>query len=398
MRNIFFAILLAVCSVAYAQQEPLYTAKELEQKLENPDITGQWEYHYTAYNTKATDLLATNNLTFYFRKVGVVPNIENMIVELTADGKMKIGSLELLFSYLFSDGKMHISDSEGEVTVTMDYKLEDEIFLTLSSDTPDLFHSFLIKGADKKQAMPMTRDLGIAYYKWGNALFFAALQDENKDMYEASLAKYERSTELYRDDARAYIGWARALFNLGKLNDDKICFDAALAKIEEATQLDDSDAQAYSEWGGMLVYLADSSQNYKLYDVAIEKYEKATQMDEDYMEAYSSWGCILFMRARQLGSLNEDKTLIVEKLNKAYELSVETDNKIYLTAISAFLTNLYALLGEKDEAFEWLEKALESDKRIKGYLETDSDFDNLRQDPRFEQLLNKYSPKQEGEK
>lgn len=388
MRNIFFTILLVVCGVSYAQ-------KEVGQKSKNPDVTGQWEYHYTVYNTKATDLLAANNLTFYFRKVGVVEEEENMIVELTADGKMKIGSLELLFSYLFSDGKMHISDSEGEVTVTMDYKLEDEIFLILSSDASDLFHSFLIKGADKKQATPITRDLGIAYYKWGNALFFAALQEENKDMYEVSLAKYERSTELYKDDARAYIGWARALFNLGKLNHDKMRFDAALAKMEEATQLDDSDAQAYFEWGGMLVYLADSCQNYKLYDTAIEKYEKATQLDEDYMEAYSSWGCILFIRAKQLGSLNEDKTLIVEKLNKAYELSVETDNKIYLTAISVVLTNLYALLDEKDEAFEWLEKALQSEKRIRGYLETDPDFDNLRQDPRFEELLNKYLPKQE---
>ena len=49
---------------------------------------------------------------------------------------------------------------------------------------------------------------------------------------------------------------------------------------------------------------------------------------------------------------------------------------------------IYAGLGEKDKAFEWLEKAYE-DRSISGAAEIKVDpiFDPLRSDPRFQDLL-----------
>jgi len=49
---------------------------------------------------------------------------------------------------------------------------------------------------------------------------------------------------------------------------------------------------------------------------------------------------------------------------------------------------LAALAGNTDEAIDWLHKALElNHEEIYGYLREDSDLDNIRDDPRFQELL-----------
>ena len=51
------------------------------------------------------------------------------------------------------------------------------------------------------------------------------------------------------------------------------------------------------------------------------------------------------------------------------------------------LAGMYASAGERDMAFEWLEKAYELPVVVP--FVTDARFDSLRDDPRFEQLLRK---------
>jgi len=46
---------------------------------------------------------------------------------------------------------------------------------------------------------------------------------------------------------------------------------------------------------------------------------------------------------------------------------------------------IYADLGDKDKAFEWLEKGY--DERFLAYIKTDPAYDPLRSDPRFQDLL-----------
>lgn len=53
---------------------------------------------------------------------------------------------------------------------------------------------------------------------------------------------------------------------------------------------------------------------------------------------------------------------------------------------TSFAVN-YAMLGEKDKAFEWLEKAYEQRDSDFEYLKVEPDYDSLRSDPRFKDLL-----------
>jgi len=50
---------------------------------------------------------------------------------------------------------------------------------------------------------------------------------------------------------------------------------------------------------------------------------------------------------------------------------------------------MYTGLGDKDQAFEWLEKAYEDRIEMLIFLKVDPNWDSLRADPRFSALLAK---------
>ena len=52
-----------------------------------------------------------------------------------------------------------------------------------------------------------------------------------------------------------------------------------------------------------------------------------------------------------------------------------------------FIAEAYIDLGEKDQAFEWLDKAVQSRDSISIWLKVHPEFDPLRSDPRFAELM-----------
>jgi hypothetical protein len=51
------------------------------------------------------------------------------------------------------------------------------------------------------------------------------------------------------------------------------------------------------------------------------------------------------------------------------------------------IAKCYAMLDEKDEAFRWLEKAYEQRSTQLVFLKVDQNWENLRSDPRFADLV-----------
>jgi len=70
--------------------------------------------------------------------------------------------------------------------------------------------------------------------------------------------------------------------------------------------------------------------------------------------------------------------LLEEKLS-------EKSERIYVSAYD--IAAVYIGLGEKDQTFEWLSKALEERSGFLVYIKCDRRFDGLRSDPRYEALL-----------
>ncbi|PYS53707.1 MAG: hypothetical protein DMF76_27770 [Acidobacteria bacterium] len=48
---------------------------------------------------------------------------------------------------------------------------------------------------------------------------------------------------------------------------------------------------------------------------------------------------------------------------------------------------IYAALGDKDQAFAWLDKSIDEHDLVTARLKVDQRFDNLRSDPRFAELV-----------
>lgn len=51
------------------------------------------------------------------------------------------------------------------------------------------------------------------------------------------------------------------------------------------------------------------------------------------------------------------------------------------------IASLYALLGDKESAFKWLEKAFQQHPGDLLFLKVNRHFDSLRSDPRFQDLM-----------
>jgi len=72
---------------------------------------------------------------------------------------------------------------------------------------------------------------------------------------------------------------------------------------------------------------------------------------------------------------------------RALDQLMVLSNQRYVSAGSFAL--VYAGLGEKDQAFAWLEKAYEERSVTLSYLKVNPILDPLRSDPRFEALVAK---------
>lgn len=131
-----------------------------------------------------------------------------------------------------------------------------------------------------------------------------------------------------------------------------------------------------------LCSLAEIKLDETLYKDAIEKYKKAVELNPNNANTYNNWASTELMRAR-LFKQEINKNHIEELLLKA--------NQIEENSASFNLACLYSTLDDKEKAFEYLEKALSTgDNNTIEETKTDPDFDNIKDDPRFNALLIKY--------
>ena len=174
--------------------------------------------------------------------------------------------------------------------------------------------------------------------------------------------------------------------------------EEAIAGARRALELDPLSLIINTSSGGRHHYACR-------YDQAIEQYRRTLEMDPNF--GYAHWA---------LGQAYEQKGMYEEaiaKCQRAITLSgddppfIATLGHIYAVAgkrsearkilkelkvrskreyvTTYYIAGMYAGLGEKEQAFEWLEKGYE--EREVALAKVDPWFDPLRSDPRFQSLL-----------
>lgn len=475
MKNIFLAILLVVCVAAYGQKETIYTAKEVEQKLENQKIGLKQEAleDKVAIQDKRLDdkieaqdkrineaqghldtfiaiisigsglLLAATVLVGYliirFNKKTIRKVREELKILKTETSEevktlkdyadstvksallmvdMKIKEIESLLekARIHVDSIQHLESNAKNIVETIFKNKDDSDNKVIKAETKRTveeineklpinkytFYDWFLNGYNASQKGlyedaifyfrkatesndfkdENSENKAMAYNNWGAALYELAKIKIDEKLLKASLEKFQKATQIDKNDADAYNNWGNALCKLATLGNDENLFEVSLVKYQKATQIDENDAIPYNNWGNALLKLATLRNDENLFEASFEKYEKATQIDENDARTYNNWGYALLEWAKLRKSIEDDQSIILEKFVKAYSLN---------EAVSSYnLACLYSLLNKKDEAFEWLEKALQITPEAKENVQNDPDLDNLRQDPRFKELLNKY--------
>jgi TolB-like protein/DNA-binding winged helix-turn-helix (wHTH) protein/Flp pilus assembly protein TadD len=143
-------------------------------------------------------------------------------------------------------------------------------------------------------------------------------------------------------------------------------YDEAIAQNEKTINLEPHFFIAY-------LWLGQAYEQKKMYAEAITTFQKGMALAERHPQLIASLG-----RAYALAGEREKAQKSLDELR---EISKRRYVSPYLFAV------VYAGLGDKDQAFTWLEKAYEERTFFLIWLKVEPRFDSLRDDPRYKDLL-----------
>jgi eukaryotic-like serine/threonine-protein kinase len=208
--------------------------------------------------------------------------------------------------------------------------------------------------------------------------------------------EFDRAIALRPGDANAHLWRGHLLVCQGR-------FDEGLAAIGRALELDPLSSWISANLGWHLYYA-------RRYDQALKHLQRAAQTDPEYYIFQVFLGLV----RQQQG----DHAAALAALERAVELDTNNDNLAQLAHAygtagrrqdaertivrllerrergfvpAANIAMAYSGLGDKDEAFRWLESAVEDHSEWLIFLKVDPALDPIRSDPRFAALLRRLS-------
>jgi eukaryotic-like serine/threonine-protein kinase len=188
------------------------------------------------------------------------------------------------------------------------------------------------------------------YYGW----FLAAMGRKDEAIAEAKRAQQANPLS------------SLASFNIGAVFVFTRDWDPAIAALRSAHQLDST------YWFGAS-FLGRAYEHGGKMAEAMAEFQRATALEKDNSEAWSGLGY-----AYAVSGKKAEAQKVLEHLK---EMSAHGWVAPYNVAI------IYVGLGEKDQAFDWLERAYKDRSYyLAEYLPTDERLDGLRSDPRFADL------------
>jgi serine/threonine protein kinase/Tfp pilus assembly protein PilF len=256
------------------------------------------------------------------------------------------------------------------------------------SDLPDPDTAMIRARVAARKALEIDEDLAEAH----TTLAFADMFEWN---WEAAERGFKRAIELNPSYATArhwyglYLSWTGL-------------HDEALAQIRRARELDPLSLAIDNAVGNILFWA-------RRFDEAIDHNLQTLEVDENYERGHRSLGFAYLLKGLHEKALSEFMWLVdhsgvpedytaaaiaYAKMGKtdevqeilSYLFNMDENAKLR-RSISYELAHVYVALGEFDTAFDYLNRALEENSGEMVHLNVGPLFDPLREDPRFEALL-----------
>jgi Uma2 family endonuclease/Flp pilus assembly protein TadD len=247
-----------------------------------------------------------------------------------------------------------------------------------------------------------------AFYNRGNLLFKLGRYEEAIDSYdkalaiqldfyeawynrsialrklernEEALANYDKVLEIEPDDYWTWFNRGSTLLKLGR-------YQEAIASYDKALEINSDFPIAWYIRGRVLFY------NLELYTEAINSFDKALKIELNNPAAWADRGLALYY-LRQYEEA-------IASFNKAVEFTQNDDKALAVVPnIADTFYNkacCYAMQGNVEQVIETLQQAINlSPDKCREVAKTDSAFDSIREDERFQALIQEESDREEGE-
>ena len=205
--------------------------------------------------------------------------------------------------------------------------------------------------------------------------------------------EYRRALELSPNDGTAHQRYGASLLAFGRL-------DEYLAETRRARELEPTSLIINSLVGRALYYS-------RQYDQAITDLRKTLDMDPNFVSAlwYIGWAYeqkSMYTEAiaalQNAARISSGDPVILGSLGHAYAASGRRSDALHTLAdlkelskqryVAPFdMAAVYVGLRDKDQTFEWLQKALEDRSHWIIWIKCDPRFDGIRSDPRYGDVM-----------
>jgi tetratricopeptide (TPR) repeat protein len=234
--------------------------------------------------------------------------------------------------------------------------------------------------ASLEKPLDIKPDKDDASYNEGNELF-------KLGRYEEAIASWDKALEFKPDSYEVWYNRSIALWKLGR-------YEEAIASYDKALEINSDFSMAWYMRGRVLFY------NLERYAEATNSFDKALKIQLNNPAAWAERGLALYY-------LHQYEEAIAS-FNKALEFTQNDDKGSVVLLVADIFYNkacCYALQGNVEQALENLQQAINnlqqainlSPDEYREKARTDSDFDSLREDERFQALIQEESDRDEGE-
>lgn len=258
----------------------------------------------------------------------------------------------------------------------------------------------LYVGTPSKESFPKAKQAAVQALELDDSLADAHTNlGYVKIRYDWDLAgaeeEYKMALKLNPNDAITHLWYAELLAADGR-------FEEAMAEIKQAEVLDPVSLIVNSLKGYVYMWARD-------YDSAISQLKKTIQMEPDFLMAHNALG-LAYMYSENFAeaiaefktslNLSPDSSMALGYLGQAYARAGKRseamgiirefeDRSLKRYVAPYWILVIYEGLGEKDKAFELLEKAINERNETIIWLKIGPYYDGLRSDPRFTEFLKK---------
>jgi serine/threonine-protein kinase len=209
--------------------------------------------------------------------------------------------------------------------------------------------------------------------------------------FTAAEPEYRRAVELNPNFQNAPQAYSNYLVSMGR-------FSEALQQVDRALELDPLSASANAQESIIFAYQRD-------YDKAIARLQKTLEIDSNFGLAYNYLAECYEAKGMYDKSMDAEGRLltlfgqpeVAAELKRVYATSGTKGVHLWSIAQDSDpakpgynpigVAENYAKLGDKDKAFDWLEKAYQQHASELIFLKVDPGWESLRSDPRYSDLV-----------